>query len=405
MFDLARLTEFNHALIYGLEADPSPESLLGATALLDVLFPSVAQYYGMLNAYLYVQSDILPRFIDITRHAISHSEFLEWIKMLHGYMSSFLPIIGSLETERHTDDTASYVISDEMGTYVAKTLAQFREINAYDLDQVSLFLAESFYQLAQIHPFGNGRVAICVMNIFLRGFGLPSILLCYPGDKTNEESAYSRAIAQIPVSRTLLQELIKSQIIAAQQSEYSNDDLNRVMHQKIELVGILKRIQERRPTYNLDKIKIDSMRTLGLAGSKVVGLKRDVLAMRVFITIATQEEQKLEVSERSQLSLVAVLTVEQRTLLKQGLCKFSGHDTWKITQRKGVSAWIEMTDIDEAGKIEEKLNAADIAEQIMITRADHKSAFVVKCVAIKYQKLLRDSASVDAAEVYDIQPQ
>ncbi len=52
MLDLAKLTEFNHALVYGFEPESSPNRLAGSEALEDGLFPrswSTSRYVKCLS--------------------------------------------------------------------------------------------------------------------------------------------------------------------------------------------------------------------------------------------------------------------------------------------------------------------------------------------------------------------
>ncbi len=97
-----------------------------------------------------------------------------------------------------------------MDAFADQMLARFAKCNPENLDQVSEFLAEMFYQLTEIHPYANanGRTALAMVNIFLRYFNLPSILLRHPGEKDDKKSAYSEAIAQLDKTREPLQQLI-----------------------------------------------------------------------------------------------------------------------------------------------------------------------------------------------------
>lgn len=105
-------------------------------------------------------------------------------------------------------------IPEAMNQWANETITQYHNCDPVNLDQVCDFLTNTFYKLTEIHPFGNAnnRTATCLMNIFLRSLGYPSILLSYPGGRDNKNSQYQKAFAEIDSSLLPLKALIHDRI-------------------------------------------------------------------------------------------------------------------------------------------------------------------------------------------------
>ena len=298
-------------------------------------------------------------------------------------------------------------ISAAMSDYAAKTLHQMQQMQGcQDLDQIAAFVAESFYQLADIHPFpnANGRVATCLMNIMLRCFNLPSILLRHPGDKSDESSAYSIAIQTIDQSRLALQQLIKKRILAAKIAPFVDLTLEKTITLRIALVDILERIKCRHPSYNLKVSQEDAMEVYFSQQNKDDDSQQmDVtVLLKIWIDMAIQLEKKLDSQLAPIFSLSTRLTTEKKEHLVANLEKLSGCSGWKTNESRGLVVWIEQADKLTATIILEKLQAAGIGKTSLMSRADKKQISVVKCEGINIQKLMQQVAllpSEDAAEL------
>ncbi len=103
-------------------------------------------------------------------------------------------------------------------TCAQEILDLWSTVDAQDLDSVAHFIGEVFYKITDMHCYtnANGRLATCFINIFLRSFNLPSILLRHPAERDDPNSSYSLAITHIDHDRSYLYNHIKSRIEIAQ---------------------------------------------------------------------------------------------------------------------------------------------------------------------------------------------
>ena len=83
-----------------------------------------------------------------------------------------------------------------MDAYCQTTIDSWKSCDPKNLDQVCDFVAQAFMGLTTIHPFfnGNGRTATCLVNIMLRSFDLPAIMLRENGERENPNSSYCKAV-------------------------------------------------------------------------------------------------------------------------------------------------------------------------------------------------------------------
>jgi prophage maintenance system killer protein len=205
-------------------------------------------------------------------------------------------------------------ISAAMSAYAEKTLAKFKTCNKDDLDEITAFLADLFYGLTDIHPFtnGNGRVATCMMNMFLRLFNRPSILLRLPGEKENASSLYSRTMNQMSDSRELLQLLIKTRIAEAERTSFSNPAIRQKISYQINSFEVIQRIISNHESFKaaslmplfLSKIpKKDHYRPRGISSFFISSEEWELSLSKKFYDFCCEVERCLDDPSR-QFSLV-----------------------------------------------------------------------------------------------------
>ena len=145
-------------------------------------------------------------------------------------------------------------IPKRMHDYVESTLIEWKACNKKDLRAVSQFLAESFFQLTEIHPFpnANGRTATGLINIMLRSFDLPSILLRLPGERRDSSSLYCKALDCINDSRELLAEHIYNRIQEAQRQPFQHPRMAKQIELRVNHALHHQAIRKKYPTFNFD---------------------------------------------------------------------------------------------------------------------------------------------------------
>lgn len=282
-------------------------------------------------------------------------------------------------------------VSGAMEAYATKTIANLKQCRTDDLDQICSFLAESFYDLTEIHPFGNanGRVATCLMNIFLRHFNLPSILLREVGQRNVDNTDYAYAIAQIDKSIHPLKELIKKRVIAAQSQPSSDNTLKQLVLLRVELSNVAERILQIRPGYNLELLRSEATKNISSAIKGLDTINATIIFLKEAIRIGLKTEEHFNKQTQSGPYSLTILSNEQKQQLSEGVEKLTECPGWKVSQTKGLVVWAQFNSEGEAKQAASKIMLHHIADLTVAQRADKKEFWVVKCDNIQFQKLVQ----------------
>ena len=263
---------------------------------------------------------------------------------------------------------------------------------ATNRDQVTAFLAEFFYQLADIHPFvnGNGRLATCMLNVFLRYFNLPSIILRYPGEKEDETSLYAQAIAEIDSSRALLQQLIKERISAEQKQPFVDADHEEVVCLQLTWLQLVDRIQKNSPDFNVNAFQHAIIQEFKPETSDKGRIQLfNACIQFAVIMYLTPESIKASVTEAGMFAAPKEIS---KTAVKAAFASLSKTEdsSWKATNKEaaGLVCWIELTDKARAEQVVADLKAFGLADIELKTRTDNKN-WVVTCANINVEKLMQ----------------
>ncbi len=245
-----------------------------------------------------------------------------------------------------------------MENYAADFVKEIQSVDANALDSIANFIAERFFELTEIHPFpnGNGRTATCLMNILLRAYNQPSILLRYPNERHNPNSSYTRAFDAIAESRDLFKAHIKQRILDESKTPYSNEKLQKTIELRVSMALICKRIETKHPSSDINAI-----------------FKKADDSIPLVIYMVDDEEHKMQLALQS---LIASLgTVEKQLDVKKASSKetviekligISGEKAWKA-YKNGSLYLLENTSISHISTIAEKLKATE-AMKVTITR-------------------------------------
>ncbi|CDZ79426.1 Fic/DOC family protein [Legionella massiliensis] len=279
--------------------------------------------------------------------------------------------------------------------YFAKTtLAQWKSCDKQDLRAVSQFLSEMFYQLTDIHPFSNanGRTATCLVNVFLRSIGQPSILMRNPGERDLSSSSYSMAIEKINETRTPLANHIYQRILDTKISPFANAKLEETITLRCNVVRQLKILQAKNPTLDINNYQ-DTMNqfswnpeiyTLSTLEDKVIFILKGMLNFLV------REEQKLDQNAQIQSInrsfIPTTLTSPQKEQLKQDLFTLTQVNGWKVNPQNNLECWIEIPLMNEAEKVAAKLRESEVGNVLVSRRRDNQVP-VIKCSNINLSVL------------------
>lgn len=512
MLDLSRLTEFNHALIYGFEPESSPRRLAGSETFEDALFPEAGQHQDMLNAYLYAQETILPQIKKIGLLNITPDMLIEWVKTIHGFIGNslmqahdrksgeytneiilrwqlgaelgghFILYLSGLHEYKSPQQLAKFLnkkfdmdyqsaldfisllekitkdekytihgslkpfidysspgikgilvlnklasaynlnqlsnsekgtvnrivkicmfpplIPEAMNQWAQNTIKQLQACDSKDLKNASEFLANTFYELTEVHPFGNanGRTATCLTNIFLRAFGYPSIVLRHPGERENKNSLYQKAFAEIDSSLIPLIELISTRVIEAQEKTFENEKLKKLIVLRVALSDLLQETKSKHPTFDISlfqKQLFSSPETL-FAMQMADETEASILVLSMSINKLSQIAEKLDQEKKKKPTLFSTATLDstQISAVINSLEKISGQTGWKHNSKKGFVTWLELPEMENAKKIASELESNKAAKVTLTRRSDNKTP-VIKCEDIDYQQLINAATRVD----------
>ena len=278
-------------------------------------------------------------------------------------------------------------IVEEMKLFARNSLQAYKSCNPENRDEVARFIATTFYQFTELHPYpnANGRTATCLINIFLQSFGLPSILLCKPGDTENQESDYFQAIEQLSTTQAPLEALIKRQIEEAEITPFHDEATSEMVALILKATEIMKRLKNTFPEFNIQLIDeaVDKL----LDGAVLDTTAKKIAYLKQLIETACGEEKKcLEpYANQREAELVA---------LSHRLNRISGQSGWRAEQQEGLCAWLEMSDMSTAKACSRQLKKVleGIATVKLTQRVDNKKP-VIMCENINERALCERSVT------------
>ncbi|CEG55706.1 Fic family protein [Legionella fallonii] len=279
-------------------------------------------------------------------------------------------------------------IPTAMEDFAKTATAKWRSCDKQDLRAVSEFLAEMFYQFTDIHPFGNanGRTATCLVNIFLRSIGLPSILMRNPGERDISSSSYSMAIEKINETRAPLANHIRRRILDTQTNPFADAKLAETITLRCNMARQLKVLQSKNPTLDINDYQ--SVMSQFFMRAEILGFstQEDVIifTLKGMLNFLVKEELKLDQvskqlpSIRSSFITTTTLNSEQKDQLKLDLSTLTKVNGWKINPKNNLECWIEIPIMDEAEKVATILREAGVGDVLLSRRKDNQTP-VVKC--------------------------
>ncbi|WED42911.1 Fic family protein [Legionella cardiaca] len=282
-----------------------------------------------------------------------------------------------------------------MDSFAKETLQGLRELGdrqERDLAEVAAFLGRAFYNFTDIHPFGNanGRTGTCLINIFLRSFDLPSILLRHPGEKENANSNYAKAIAELDHSLQPLNELILHRILVAQKETFADEQLKQIISLRVALSTVLQRIHKKHPSFDLESLRDKISPSILLAANFSEDMNAtSLLLLTSLLAIADEEEKRLDATKIKPL-LPPVMNIEEKQNLLQALEKLTGQTGWAISNGTGLAAWIKQATAEQAEQTFKTLESLDLGTVTIldIKTGDGQVQSVVQCKNVNVKKLL-----------------
>ncbi|MGQ3890560.1 Fic family protein [Legionella sp. CNM-4043-24] len=291
------------------------------------------------------------------------------------------------------------MLEESMQAFARKTVAGWKSAEAGDAEKLSEFLAEVFYELTEIHPFPNcnGRTATCLVNIILKSFSVPDILLRLPDEASDLSSSYVRAIKQIDQSRALLASHIKARIEASRITPWKNEALKELIETRVNIANLCFLIKKAHPSYDLCKT-LSSLNQQTDWSGYVVYMSRDELlldsasrALKQLTIIKNQLDQRRRLTLFEQPQSADCIAAVCETL-----GQLSGLTPWK-GDRKGTAFIFEQKNgenLDAACRLLLATGLMSVEQRLLITKAP-----VLVCTNIQIRALLARKTDSPLAEV------
>jgi prophage maintenance system killer protein len=301
-------------------------------------------------------------------------------------------------------------IPASMTVYAHNTLEKLLACDRENLDEVALFLAESFFHLTEIHPYsnGNGRLATCVMNIFLRYFNQPSILLRLPGENSDASSLYSRAIKEIRATQAPLAELIKQRILdISSLGAFADEELKTIASLRVTLSERIQELLRIQPGFDVEGLYNEGimprLASVIIAkedeeNKKAISCLQEMLRLVNAYIVRYREKLSSAAMTAAGFSLVErKFTAEEKPQILSALNDFAKLSNWKLNITAGAF-WTESEDHDAATALLEKLRERGAKELTVSKRKDNAKIWVVMCKDITFaRRLLPHEAAATAA--------
>ncbi len=295
-----------------------------------------------------------------------------------------------------------------MENFAKSTLANWRKCDKNDIKAVSQCLAEMFFQFTDIHPFGNanGRTGGCLINVFLRSIGLPSILMRNPGEKKDSSSSYTLAIDAINETREPLANHIYQRILAAQSQAFADEKLAEVTISRCKLAHQLQLLKSKHPQNDINKYQQTMDKFCSLPEVATFPNRNDqfIFIFKKLLPCLAEEEKRLDQSLSKGKTTVTgfigttILSDGEKEQLKQDLSTLTNNTGWKINPKNHLDSWMETPDQSEAERVSKLLHAAGVGKVSKGMRSDNNQIHVVKCLNINLSELKNKIKSNNAAE-------
>jgi prophage maintenance system killer protein len=291
--------------------------------------------------------------------------------------------------EKVTCITPSKGLSQKMQAWAEETVNAYYACDPTNFEEVCRVMAGIYYRFEKIHPFtdANGRTGMCVVNLLLRVWGYPSILLSHPHELENHNSLYVRKI-MTHFSEEGLVEFFRIRIQEAQRASFED----KILQKHVQHLMHLKQWLEEAPEYSSQAIA-----NLGLTFVNVVA--PDISTNRVIEKSAAQ----LTTCYKSTRKVFKRMQTEQNNLrdyfnYKTGISSQSVH-AWEVNIHTN-SAWLShLSSAQEAREIADKLKSVCRAKVVSPQKWQLKH-WTVRCDDIKkidMKKLLNELTQLRTA--------
>lgn len=270
--------------------------------------------------------------------------------------------------------------------------------NILDIARLASF---AFFQITDIHAYfnGNGRVATCWINIIIRSFLLPSILIRQPNEKESPDSSYCQAIKHIDTEPGLLIQHIMSRILEAQKTEFKDDVLRETVTLRVASCSIVRKIIKEFPSFNINEFYKEQTRKIQQMNEKVMDVNEYYLtASRVFNEAVTRQFQELRnPPPPPKYSISAVLirkySVDEIKVIVEKLESLTGYYGWQTYNKSGLSIVLNFKDKNVANKLVDVFQCkASHALDAKFMMSANTGNFVVLLENIKIRLLLSISS-------------
>lgn len=280
----------------------------------------------------------------------------------------------NLFSKEETDDINQFVkfciphekMPAAMQAFAEKLLARWKCTRVENMDELCNLLYFAFYELTEIHPYfnGNGRTATCLVNIILRSFDQPSILIREPHERDDKSSLYSRTIQSLSSQNpnpALFAELVKYRLTQTKEhGVYKNTTLDALiplrvkiarLRSKIAAISSAKKEQEIHHAI-IEQTKeelVAYMNKHGFGYSDTMSLFANNLLLPIYEARLRELENQMSNNVVRFNPTAKTYTAQEKSALADMLAGLSAYDQWKIYQKNGALVALHTVTNDEQG--------------------------------------------------------
>jgi hypothetical protein len=273
-------------------------------------------------------------------------------------------------------------LSGLMDAFYLELQAQLASLDKANAHAVAELMADVFYRIIKIHPFanGNGRTAMCFINLLLKQLGYPPICFYYSLEKHDDASDYGIATNSIFKNREPMVQLILKRFEETIPHDERGFEKTRVY---IQLSEFLLQKHQENPDRSIDSIFLEVNR---IARIKLGMPQKVQLSLEDSLRLFQEIPQLTEAPSRESIFSVASAAPNVSELLNQ----YHPHNnSWKF-YNKNQSALLICESKEQAREIAKTLNDAGLMKAV-VSLIKATSQPVVQVTEIQIEELVKQS--------------
>jgi prophage maintenance system killer protein len=302
------------------------------------------------------------------------------------------------------------LISAKMKELATNTVNKWKELQLElagvepNVKKIASFLTEFFSEFNKIHPFENAnkRTSCCIMNLMLRSFKLPSILVKLPQEYLEEKPVSSAAFKSMDTNLLPMMKLIESRIQQELRQPFSHprmQEFNRLQCRKADLILT---IIAQYPKYNvvhalgsIPRIPQIINKQLSKFDQQIESQISSEETTISFLSKWLQDLDNKAARPKTDLSLAGTLFQAPESIEDSVRSKLEQVSSVKLWKKKGsdreLQLWREFESKEEAVTTHEVLSKYKTMMEVTLSKRADNQKNVILCKNIQIDAFLKSS--------------